>query len=255
MRQPKSFILKALRLFLLPSGLLSILKATTFCNVSTRPAYNVYNYAVGLFGFTASMKLIELTFLESRPQRKPVQNHHKKDPKPQQSNGLKHHNEPQPGILDALSYLADPRGIRWDTGNDSFFGPEPRDLTNRSKFLSQTFWWTVCCFLFFDTAQTILQCIPNTTFGTPQGGSIFFQDLSPIPRYTVSTIISVTTCWVIFFAMEAIHGMITLVCVGLFGQDPAEYPPLFWRPWQACSLRNFWSKRWHAGFKVSLPHC
>jgi len=254
MRQPRSTILRGCRALLLPAGLLSILKAATFRNVSTVPAYNIFNYAIGLFGFTASMKLIELTFLKSRPQRRVLKKHPiKKGDAPPASNGETVRTEQMPGIRDALSYLADPRGICWDTGLEAFFAPETRDLSNAKNFLRQTLWRAVTCFMIFDIAQTLLQCIPNTTLGTPQGGSIFFSHLSPIPRYAVSTILSVTTCWVIYFAMDAIHCMITIVAVGLFKQDPSEYPPLFWNPWQATSLRNFWSKRWHAAFKVSGP--
>jgi hypothetical protein len=41
------------------------------------------------------------------------------------------------------------------------------------------------------------------------------------------------------------YEILTLVCVGLLGHNPASWPPLFDEPWLATSLADFWGKRWH----------
>jgi len=152
-------------------------------------------------------------------------------------------------LTQVVAYLADPRGIRYDYDPRTFRAPETRNVHDRTSFLLSTVLSTVLHVGLFDVCQTIIQTIPGTTVGSPKGGSIFIHSI-PIPfRYIVSTAICLAMGTAVYAGLEAGHNLLTLFSVGICDADPADHPPMFWAPWTATSVRELWSKRWHAVFK------
>lgn len=202
-------------------------------------------------------------FLRQRPKRVDVRAAEKKktdDEKPlSNGNGVQngqnghlgpvtngwHGGESEPDVTwtEVFWYLCDPRGITYDFGATAFKAPEWRDVNNRTSFLLSTVWQVARLLIMLDIFQTLMQSIPGTTAGTPQGGSIYIDGVSTPLRYLISTLMSLSMGSAIYCGMDMMHDVFTLASVGLFGQDPAEHPPLFWEPMKGTSLHQLWGRR------------
>ena len=150
---------------------------------------------------------------------------------------------------EVLAYLGDPRGLQHDLGLQT-----PRIHNSQAELDKPTYLWnrltaSIFHILLFDLFQTIGQTVPGTTMGTPQGGSIYIPSI-PLPwRYLVSSLSVWNMGAGIYSGIQAGYELYTLVSVGLFGTDPVDHPPVFCQPWLGTSVRELWSKRWHAVFK------
>ncbi|KAG8905497.1 hypothetical protein FRB99_008842 [Tulasnella sp. 403] len=256
-------IAQATRFLLLPLGIYSVLVVCTSRDYSSGiPALNAYNYGIGLLGFVTAMKLIEVTFLKQPPKRVVAlprvttpESDDTSSSGGNSKNGAKDCFREEvipPSVSEAFAYLCDPRGISYDFGARAFQPPEWRDVNNRTTFLLSTLWRVILRSCAMDAIQVAFRMIPGTTIGSPQGGSIFIPSL-PLPwRYVVSSAITIATGFCVYCGLNIGHDLITLFRVGVLGDDPSYYPPLFWRPWEAASLRELWSKRWHALFRNHL---
>lgn len=147
------------------------------------------------------------------------------------------------GFLDACELLSSMRGVGWDygTGTDIYIPSEYRP-TEKRLFLQSTFWSTVCYFLLLDFIDTSFKLIPGIS--SPLGGSIFFAELSPVPRAMVSTALHFATGVAFIAGFNMCYGILTLICVS-WGQLPSAWPPVMERPWATTSLHDFWGRRWH----------
>lgn len=264
MSQPKDPLNQTIRLVLLPLGTYAFFLSCTFRDFSLGvPSYNIWNYGMGLTCFAATMKLVEVSFKRERPVRlaesvavsssdseqdasgkergasSSQPNGNGKPPKKRADYKI----EPADGSLtQVIAYLADPRGIRYEYDPRAFRSPEARVVKNRASFLLQTLESTVIHIGVFDLCQTIIQSIPGTTAGTPQGGSIFVPSIPSIWRYCVSTVMVLSMGLGVYAGLEAGHNITTLFSVGVCRADPADHPPMFWKPWAATSVRELWSK-------------
>lgn len=113
--------------------------------------------------------------------------------------------------------------------------------------------WTLASICFhlpvLDLLQYAVQRFGPGTFGTVKGGSIFDPNLNPLIRYSRSTFISFLSGLVVYCAIQVAYDISTLFGVVVFGQLPAQWPPVFNDPWNATSLSEFWAKRWHLLFR------
>ena len=134
------------------------------------------------------------------------------------------------------------RGIGWNFGKGVVIPPETRNL-NRGPFLRNTFYAFLKCYLITDGIQTIFANLP--LIGSFHGGSIFYPHLPPSLRYTVSTVLHVLVGTVVIYSVQMFYHLATLVCVGILGQSPVSWPPVFGKPWRADSLHVLWAREWH----------
>ncbi|KAG9005312.1 hypothetical protein FRB95_007575 [Tulasnella sp. JGI-2019a] len=273
--QPTSTTSKAFRYALCPLGIgATFMFCASYDFSGGDPKFNSYNYGIGLAGFTIAMKHAELVSLKRRPKRVYVRDLEKKrkdedhsvtssdgeDIKnnrltPMNGNGwhsngsVGHREEPPVSWKESFRYLCDPRGITYDFGASAFKAPEYRNVNNRTTFLLSSMWEVVFKLVMLDVFQTIIQSVPGTTIGTPGGGSIFIEGVPAPVQFVVATLLSISMGSAIYCGMDLMHHNFTIVSVGLFGGDPAEHPPLFWKPLSGTSLRQLWSKRWHPLFR------
>lgn len=145
-------------------------------------------------------------------------------------------------IQDAVDLLGAMRGIGWDIGKDVHIPPEFRS-TERKAFLNETFLLAIFNFFVLDFLESCFKLIPGV--GSPLGGSMFFSSLSPFYRYVVSTAIHIATGTAFIHGFCMVYYLVTVICVGIMGDSPKSWPPLFDNPWISESLHEFWAKRWH----------
>ena len=154
-------------------------------------------------------------------------------------------------IMDALDLVTNLRGHGWDWSRGLYV---PRDTrpTNRGAFafyalLSGAAHGFVCGALHI-AIQTFAGGVGSST----QGPTIFDETLPFFVRYFRSSIISTLAAFGIYTILQLSYDLATIPAVLLFGQDPAQWPPVFDHPWRATSLNEFWSRRWHQCFRHTL---
>jgi hypothetical protein len=142
----------------------------------------------------------------------------------------------------AIDVCASMRGLGWDFGVGVHVPKHTRPL-DRGSFIRATFFSFLRNFLVLDFLESIIKLLPGV--GDPQGGSIFYPQLPPMQRYTVSTVIHTISgcCLLAGFAM--CYDLLTLICVGFLHDPPSFWPPVMEDPWSSDSLHIFWAKRWH----------
>lgn len=145
-------------------------------------------------------------------------------------------------LTDAIDTFTSLRGIGWEFGKDIYVPPETRSL-EKVAFLKETAAQILINLIKIDIMSSLQVLVPN--LGTVQGGSIFLPSLSPLPRYTLSTLIHIQTGVQALAAINTTYDILTLFGVGVLGQSPSLWPPLFDNPWISDSLHDFWGRRWH----------
>ena len=145
-------------------------------------------------------------------------------------------------LYDAVEVIHTMRGLKWKFGQDIYIPKEtkPRD---RVPFLRATLISFVKNFLVLDLLNSAIKLFPGV--GSPLGGSMFYMNLRPVWRYTVSTLIHTITGTSILVGFNMIYNLITLLAVSLLSSSPASWPPVLDNPWSSDSMHAFWSKRWH----------
>ncbi|KAG9023166.1 hypothetical protein FRB95_013476 [Tulasnella sp. JGI-2019a] len=246
--QPQSI---AWKLLLVPFGTVATYRMITTYDFSAGvPEYKAINYILACVGCAMVLKLFEVAALTARPVYAPVRQtrqlqkggHDRRAGSQQLS---------QATLGDLVHYLFDPRGISYDFGAGTFQAPETRNIDNRTTFLLFTF---LRCLLFFtlcDLTLMVFQSIPGMT-ATPEGGSLYNPEFSSPLRFLTSTTLVLCTGCATYFGLSVFHYTTTLISVGLFRQDPAEHPFLFWYPYMATLVRELWGKRWHSLFRPTF---
>ncbi|KAK7691492.1 hypothetical protein QCA50_004891 [Cerrena zonata] len=134
------------------------------------------------------------------------------------------------------------RGIGWNFGKGVVIPPEERDL-NKGPFLRDTFFAFLKGYIIIDTIQMLFANLPS--IGSFYGASIFYPELSPLSRYALSTVLHILVGVVVDFSLQTWYHLTTLFCVGVLGQSPVSWPPVFGKPWLADSLHVLWAREWH----------
>lgn len=152
-------------------------------------------------------------------------------------------------LYDAVELIHTMRGLGWKFGQGIPIPMEtrPRD---RMPFLRATLASFLQNFLLLDLLESVIKLFPGV--GTPMGGSMFYTNLEPTWRYSVSTLIHIMsgTCLLSGFCM--VYDLITLLAVSLLDSSPTSWPPVVDNPWISDSMHVFWSKRWHQLFRQTF---
>ncbi|GJJ14066.1 hypothetical protein Clacol_008323 [Clathrus columnatus] len=145
-------------------------------------------------------------------------------------------------LSEANTLMSTVRGIGIEHGKAIPLPPETRSLEKR-LFLKATFFMFLRSYILFDLLEFTLKLTPPLR--TYKGGSIYVESL-PIPqRLILAMFIHISTGCFIIEVMQAAYFFATLMGVGVLNQSPSLWPPIFYHPWQAESLQEFWGKRWH----------
>ena len=150
-------------------------------------------------------------------------------------------------FLDIADVAYSARGLGWKFGQGVHIPKENRPL-ERGPFLRATAVTTFVHWCLLDFVLSILPFLPG--IGTPPGGSIYYEQLSPVPRHLVAFTLTVLSGGVaIVSSLRMEYGVITLFAVGILGHSSSAWPPLFDNPWMSTSIHEFWGKRWHQGLR------
>lgn len=152
----------------------------------------------------------------------------------------------------ALDLALNFRGIGWKWGENTYIPPETRPTHSQSAFLFATLARLLKSLLLFDVFNyTVIKLAPPGV-GTTSGGSIFDPSLPPIPRYALSTLITLIYGGVFFFSLDLVYYFTNTLAVALLNQPPSSWPTFSLGPWHATSLSMLWGKCWHQSFRRSF---
>ncbi|KAF9468488.1 hypothetical protein BDZ94DRAFT_664427 [Collybia nuda] len=231
------------RLLLLPITLCGIV-AAAYRYVWTIPDLNVYNWGQCLLAAVTIAKSLEYAFTQVGMLKigeiRPGLVKGKRSPAIQ-VNRPSHHTI-TPWLYDAVELAHTLRGLGWKFGQGVHIPKETRPL-ERIPFLSATLRSFITNFLLLDLLECIIKLFPGV--GSPIGGSIFYPNLSPIPRYLISTLIHIMTGTSILFGFKMVYDLITLIAVSVLNSSPTCWPPVTDHPWTADSMHAFWARNWH----------
>jgi len=146
------------------------------------------------------------------------------------------------GVADANQLIFALRGTGWSFGKDTYVPPVPGSL-QRSRFLLGNLYRGIKNFLIFDLCLTLILQLP--AISTIAGGSMFYHSLPVVQRYLISTVIMLVVGVLFIAGFGVLEAAGCLGGVGIFQQDPKDWPPLMDNPWSADSLHDFWARRWH----------
>lgn len=147
-------------------------------------------------------------------------------------------------VLNALDLALGPRELSWQ-------GPTmPKTLRRAllsqecSKFLRLRIRSLALHVILADILQVALQSF-SPELNSPVGGSVFDTSLPPLERYIRSTAMSFLFGCTIYATTHAVYDGLSLLAVLVVRQSPMQWPPLFYSPWRATSLKELWGSRWH----------
>ena len=148
-------------------------------------------------------------------------------------------------LWDAVDLSFNLRGIGWNWANDWYFPRETRNTDSTPAFLWGTIVSALKHFAVIDITLSSLRHFLPTNAGTSVGAPIYDYSLSPIPRYTISSILSFTGGITLYATMQFAYDVFTICGIVLLRQQPSQWPTLFDSPWLSTSLAECWAKRWH----------
>ncbi|KAJ7069773.1 hypothetical protein C8F01DRAFT_1113953 [Mycena amicta] len=145
-------------------------------------------------------------------------------------------------ICDAFELIHTMRGPRWKFAQGTYIPPPTRPL-ERDAFLRATAISFLKNFLLLDILESAIKIFPGV--GEPTGGSIFYAELPPVPRYIVSTTINMLTGSALLAGFGMVYDLFTWIGVQVFQTPPSAWPPATDNPWRASSLHVLWARSWH----------
>lgn len=197
-----------------------------------------------------SMRAIEWTFCQE-PLRKVSSAPH--------ANGADDHPDSKPRILnmrnvfwDACDLTCNFRGLGWNWAKGYRFPKETRPTDSTPAFLARTVLSAAMHYALFDVSVHYVRAFSPTTFGCPEGGSIFDPSMPPFARYARSSAITLLSGVMFYAVIQWIYDLNTINVIILFRHSPYQWPPLFDAPWRATSISEFWGRRWHQLFRSSF---
>jgi len=149
-------------------------------------------------------------------------------------------------LLDAADLCCNLRGIGWSWSRLPDFPTESR---SSFTFFRHTLVSFVFHLVLSDVTYRLAQLLGTNAMSSPLGGSIFDPSLSPIHRYSRSTLITFFVVFMFYASLSTAYMLITLFSLIFLYHSPSQWPPLFDRPWLSTSLSQFWSRRWHQLFR------
>jgi hypothetical protein len=147
-------------------------------------------------------------------------------------------------LSDAFELLHTSRGLSFKYGQLTYRAASKRPFTPRNTFLLATLRDFISNYLIVDFCESTMKLFPGG-IGTPLGGSIFYPNLSLIPRCLVSTTLHMLTGFALVSGFEMVFDLVTLFAVGVIGDSPSAWPPVMEKPWLAESMHELWARRWH----------
>ncbi|KAG2151595.1 uncharacterized protein EDB93DRAFT_1083287 [Suillus bovinus] len=148
-------------------------------------------------------------------------------------------------IWNAWDLLFNLRGIGWNWSEGSSIPKSNLGTKSTLEFLLITFAKLVFYVLATDVTSGAARYLSPGTSGSTEGGTIFDASLTPLSRYTRSTIITVLFGSTIYLTVESFYHIYTIQSILLFRQTPSQWPPLFDNPLISTSLTSLWGRRWH----------
>ncbi|KAJ7505237.1 hypothetical protein B0H11DRAFT_2339293 [Mycena galericulata] len=232
-RRPGTY---AIRLLLLPTVLVATLYGG-FRHMFVIPELNVYNWGKSLLAEVVVAKALEYAFTKEGMLKIGER-------EPGQLKGKEIHESRlfPPWLYDSFELIHTMRGLRWKFGQGTHI-PSPTRPLERRAFLRATLISFIKNFLLLDVLESGVKMFPGV--GVPSGGTIFYAELPPIARYTVSTVIHLLTGSALLAGFGMVYDLITLVAVGLLDSLPHSWPPVVDHPWSATSMHQLWARNWH----------
>ncbi|KAG2085290.1 uncharacterized protein F5147DRAFT_782105 [Suillus discolor] len=151
-------------------------------------------------------------------------------------------------VLDAIDLVCNARGCGWDWSQGLYIPPETHPTSSRLAFATSALVSGLKHIFLSGAIHSVVKSFSPDTFGSV-GGTIFDDSLPPHLRYLRSSIIATLCAFISYSLIKANYEITVVICVLIFRQHPDQCPPLIDSPWRATSLREFWSRRWHQGFR------
>jgi len=233
---------KAIRIALLPLILAHAITCTfRYANVTT-PETLLLNWLRALAGFVAIALTLDCALSDTA--RLKVGESSRSLP------SIFHHSQDErrrtsilpSGLADALEVQFTFRGIGWNYGRGVHIPPEYRTL-DRGPFLWNNFLTFAKGYLAVDAVQAFFRYTPEP--GAPRGASLWNPVLPPLQRYALSTATHLICGSTIQLGIEMLYAVATMIGVGLCGQSPSDWPPVYGNPWKSDSVHDLWAKQWH----------
>jgi hypothetical protein len=147
-------------------------------------------------------------------------------------------------VMDALDLASTFRGYGWDWSRGVYIPRETRP-TNHRGFMFHVILSATFHALFCGVLHSTIRSFSPIELGSLSGASIFDETLPFYVQYPRACIISLIAAFEIYAGVQTCYDACTIIAVLVFGQDPAQWPPVFDAPWRATSLSEFWGRRWH----------
>ncbi|KIY50443.1 hypothetical protein FISHEDRAFT_38708, partial [Fistulina hepatica ATCC 64428] len=144
-------------------------------------------------------------------------------------------------LYDSVELLATGRGLGWEFGEGVYIPPYNKPL-ERNAFLRATCLEFAKYFFTYDILETFLKLFPGV--GSPEGGSMYYSNLAPVPRFLVATCIHSAMGYFVYAMFQLYYSLFALIGVGLCRSDPASWPPLFSSPLFCASMHELWAQGW-----------
>ncbi|KAJ2927093.1 hypothetical protein H1R20_g9975, partial [Candolleomyces eurysporus] len=156
--------------------------------------------------------------------------------------------------MDALNLICNLRGVGWNWSSSKgrlYVPTETRPRHSRLKYLLSTLLSAFFSAIILDVFRVCVQSFSPTKFCSPHGddNTIFDHTLPPIQKYLRSSLITLLSGLTMQYSIQFGYDLMTLTGVGVLGNEPWEWPPLFDCPVKATSLAEFWGRRWHQLFR------
>ncbi|KAH6908007.1 hypothetical protein BKA70DRAFT_1222827 [Coprinopsis sp. MPI-PUGE-AT-0042] len=218
------------RILLLPSVITLVLCAA-WRYKWMQPELNVYNWGQSLLAAVVIAKCLEFGLRPEGMLKVGEVRPGVRKGKAKQANGSAHTNGNASTLeehhnfflYDSFEVVHTLRGLQWKFGQGVHIPPPDRPL-ERNAFLKATLYSFIKNFILLDVLESLVKLFPGV--GTPVGGTIFYSELSPIPRYLVSTTIHMLTGSAILSGFGMVYDLITYIAVWICDSSPRSWPPV-----------------------------